>query len=74
MGRATPLGNADGYQNKGVAGKAIRKTMKTKGKQIGSLKRHRNTDREMWGERGYTRGCRRKEGGCGDTISGTLTK
>jgi hypothetical protein len=24
-------GNADGYQKKGVAGKAIRKTMKTKG-------------------------------------------
>src|SRR6266852_3091114 len=29
----TPPGNADGYQNKGVAGKAIRKTMKTKGRQ-----------------------------------------
>src|ERR1700732_4263961 len=27
----TPGGNADGYQNKGVAGKAIRKNMKTKG-------------------------------------------
>src|SRR6266851_2890341 len=29
----TPRGNADGYQNKGVAGKAIRKNMKTKGRQ-----------------------------------------
>ena len=29
----TPGGNADGYQNKGVAGKAICKTMKTKGRQ-----------------------------------------
>jgi hypothetical protein len=29
----TPGGNADRYQNKGVAGKAIRKTMKTKGRQ-----------------------------------------
>src|SRR6266481_6290635 len=28
-----PGGNADGYQNKGVAGKAICKTMKTKGRQ-----------------------------------------
>jgi hypothetical protein len=28
-----PGGNADRYQNKGVAGKAIRKTMKTKGGQ-----------------------------------------
>src|SRR5260370_41924902 len=27
----TPGGNADGHQNKGVAGKAIRKNMKTKG-------------------------------------------
>jgi hypothetical protein len=35
MGRATPLGNADGYQNKGVAGKAIRKNMKTKGEESG---------------------------------------
>jgi hypothetical protein len=25
----TPPGNADGYQNKGIAGKAIRKNMKT---------------------------------------------
>jgi hypothetical protein len=29
----TPGGNADRYQSKGVAGKAIRKTMKTKGGQ-----------------------------------------
>jgi len=28
-----PGGNADNYQNKRVAGKAIRKTMKTKGEQ-----------------------------------------
>ena len=28
----TPPGNADGYQNKGLAGKAIRKNMKTKGR------------------------------------------
>ena len=32
-----PGGNADGYQNKGFAGKAIRKTMKTKGRQTGAL-------------------------------------
>jgi hypothetical protein len=29
---ATPLGNADGYQNKGFAGKGICKVMKTKGR------------------------------------------
>ena len=29
----TPRGNADGYQNKGVAGKAIRKNMKIKGEE-----------------------------------------
>jgi hypothetical protein len=29
----TPQGNADEYQNKGVAEKAIRKSMKTKGEQ-----------------------------------------
>ena len=29
----TPGGNADVYQRKGLAGKAIRKTMKTKGRQ-----------------------------------------
>jgi hypothetical protein len=29
----TPGGNADDYQNKGVAEKAIRKTMKTKGER-----------------------------------------
>jgi hypothetical protein len=33
----TPGGNADGYQNKGFAGKGIRKTMKTKGRQTGAL-------------------------------------
>jgi hypothetical protein len=31
----TPPSNADGCENKGVAGKAIRKTMKTKGGQNG---------------------------------------
>jgi hypothetical protein len=31
--RVTPGGNADGYQNKGLPGKAIRKNMKTKGGQ-----------------------------------------
>jgi hypothetical protein len=31
----TPGGNADRYQTKGVAGKAICKTMKTKGRQTG---------------------------------------
>jgi hypothetical protein len=30
----TLWGNADGYQNKGVEEKAIRKTMKTKGEQF----------------------------------------
>ena len=35
----TPGGNADGYQNKRVAGKAICKTMKTKGEQTGLLRR-----------------------------------
>jgi hypothetical protein len=34
-GGVTPPGNSDGYQNKEVAGKAIRKNMKTKGEQIG---------------------------------------
>jgi hypothetical protein len=29
--RVTPGGNADGYQNKGLPGKAIRMNMKTKG-------------------------------------------
>jgi hypothetical protein len=28
-----PPGNADDYENKGIAGKAIRKTMKIKGEQ-----------------------------------------
>src|SRR6266403_876924 len=32
-------GNGDGCQNKGVAGKAIRKSMKTKGEQIWLLPR-----------------------------------
>jgi ABC-type sugar transport system substrate-binding protein len=31
-------GNADNYQNKRVAGKAICKTMKTKGEQTGLLR------------------------------------
>jgi hypothetical protein len=31
--RGTPRGNSDGYQNKGLAGKAIRKVVKTKGQQ-----------------------------------------
>jgi hypothetical protein len=35
-GRVTPGGNADGYQNKGLAGKAIRNNMKTKGGKIDS--------------------------------------
>jgi len=30
----TPGGNAEDFENKRVAGKAIRKTMKTKGRQI----------------------------------------
>jgi hypothetical protein len=30
----TPGGNADGYQKKGFAGKAIRNDMKTKGGEI----------------------------------------
>jgi hypothetical protein len=30
----TPPGNADGYQNKGLVGKAIRKVMKIKGIKI----------------------------------------
>ena len=33
-----PGGNADDYQNKRVAGKAICKTMKTKGEQIDLLR------------------------------------
>jgi hypothetical protein len=31
--RVTPLGNADGYQNKGLPGEAIRKNMKIKGEE-----------------------------------------
>ena len=41
MGRETyptPRGNADNYQNKEVARKAIRKTMKTKGEQFDVLR------------------------------------
>jgi hypothetical protein len=34
-GGVTPRGNSDGYQNKGVAGKAIRKNMKTKDEESG---------------------------------------
>jgi len=34
----TPGGNADDYQNKRVPGKAICKTMKTKGEQTGLLR------------------------------------
>ena len=33
----TPGGNADVSANKGFAGKAIRKTMKTKGRQTGNF-------------------------------------
>jgi len=36
IGTPTPVGNADGCERKGVAGKAIRKNMKTKGEAIGS--------------------------------------
>src|SRR5258705_96198 len=36
----TPRGNADNYQNKGVARKAICKTMKTKGAQFDVLRRY----------------------------------
>ena len=35
----TPGGNADVYQKKDVAGKAICKAMKTKGEQLGLLRR-----------------------------------
>src|SRR6266436_1288814 len=31
--RGTPRGNSDGYQNTGLAGKAIRKNMKTKARR-----------------------------------------
>ncbi len=36
----TPPGNSDGYQNKGLAGKAARKTMKTKGEQFALQMNH----------------------------------
>ncbi len=36
IGTPTPRGNADGCERKGVAEKAIRKNMKTKGEAIGS--------------------------------------
>ncbi len=36
----TPPGNSDGYQNKGLAGKAICKTMKTKGEQFALRMNH----------------------------------
>jgi hypothetical protein len=39
----SPPGNADGYQKKGFAGKAIRKNMKTKDEQNRLLQRHGNT-------------------------------
>jgi hypothetical protein len=38
-GGVHPRGNADDCENKGVAGKAIRKTMKTKGGQNGRVRR-----------------------------------
>jgi hypothetical protein len=37
-----PRGNADQRENKGIAGKAIRKSMKTKGRQIRVTQRHRS--------------------------------
>jgi hypothetical protein len=40
----TPPGNGDGYQNKGIMRKAIRKNMKTKGEEIGSPQRHGATE------------------------------
>ncbi len=40
--RVHPPGNLDRYQNKGVAGKAIRKNMKTKGEQNSVC--HRGTE------------------------------
>src|SRR5216684_4356 len=42
--RVTPSGNADGCEKKGVAGKAIRKSMKAKDRQIGLTRRHRTTE------------------------------
>jgi hypothetical protein len=37
VGGAHPGGNADVFDTKGFAGKAIRKTMKTKGRQLGNF-------------------------------------
>ena len=39
-----PLGNSDGYQNKGLAGKAICKTMKTKGEQFALRMKHAQSE------------------------------
>jgi hypothetical protein len=46
-----PGGNAEDFENKRVAGKAIRKTMKTKGRQDwGTKHENRNTKIEMRGD------------------------
>ena len=47
----TPGGNADGCEKKGVTGKAIRKSMKTKGRQKWIAQRHRD-DKETPHPRG----------------------
>jgi hypothetical protein len=47
----TPQGNADEYQNKGLAGKAIRKSMKTKGEQK-TAKLELGSEREVEGAQG----------------------
>ena len=38
--KSTPPGNSDEYQNKRVAGKAIRKNMKTKARQSGQRRQN----------------------------------
>jgi len=38
------MGNSDGYQNKGLAGKAICKTMKTKGEQFAPRMKHAQSE------------------------------
>ena len=54
----TPGGNADGCEKKGVTGKAIRKSMKTKGRQIGFATSTRSgqagAQRRRAREQGYT--------------------
>ena len=51
-GDATPPGNSDGYQNKGDAKKATRKSVTTKDLQIHSRCKHKTVAEEGRGETG----------------------